>query len=55
MMLLDHLPKIFEMTRYAARVLDVGGAVRPLNTATHVLDVLSFEAIEAPVSETGRS
>ena len=41
-----NLPAVLERTRRAKRVLDVGGAFAPLNTATHVIDNL-------PIGEAG--
>lgn len=50
MMLIEKLGPILEQTRSMPRVLDVGGAFIPLNTATHVLDVMPFERFGAPLS-----
>ena len=50
MMLIEKLGPILEQTRSMPRVLDVGGASIPLNTATHVLDVMPFERFGAPLS-----
>jgi Methyltransferase domain len=46
-----NLPAIFERTATLDRVLDVGGLVQPLNTATHILDVLPYEARGHPLDE----
>lgn len=43
MFLTENLPKLLERTRHATRVLDVGGAYAPLNTATHVIDIVGFD------------
>jgi hypothetical protein len=50
MMLLEHLASIFEQTRHLARVLDAGGGYRPLNTATHILDIVPNGSLEAGLS-----
>jgi hypothetical protein len=42
MILISNLPKVCELAR-DKRVLDVGGWFRPLNLATHVLDVQPYE------------
>jgi len=50
MMLVENLPSILEETRCLSRVLDVGGACRPLNTATHIIDILPTAKVEAALS-----
>jgi hypothetical protein len=45
----SNLPAILERTRHAERVLDVGGAYSPLNTATHVIDCLPLERASDPL------
>jgi Methyltransferase domain len=50
MMMLEHLASIFEHTRNLSRVLDVGGGYRPLNTATHILDIVPYRSLEAGLS-----
>ena len=42
MQLTGNIPRLLAETAGAARVLDVGGAHRPLNTATHTLDALAY-------------
>ncbi|MGQ0676185.1 MAG: methyltransferase domain-containing protein [Rhodospirillales bacterium] len=42
MILSVNLPRVRELARRAERALDVGGWFRPLNLATHVLDVMPF-------------
>jgi hypothetical protein len=46
MMLRDNLARIIESSRSLPRVLDVGGSAAPLNTATHILDVLKLLEVE---------
>lgn len=41
-MLSENLTRIFNETINTPRVLDVGGAYAPLDTATHILDVIPF-------------
>lgn len=43
MILRKNLPAVLEMARASERVLDVGGWFQPLNCATHVLDLNSYE------------
>lgn len=43
MILFDNLPHVLDAARRSARVLDVGGWYRPLNLATHVIDILPYE------------
>lgn len=50
MLMQQNLPSIFEETRYLPRVLDVGGAWQPLNTATHIIDILPNARVEAALS-----
>jgi len=40
--LTGNINRLLAETADAARVLDVGGAHRPLNTATHTLDALPY-------------
>ena len=42
MQLTSNVPRLLAETAGAERVLDVGGAHRPLNTATHTLDALPY-------------
>jgi ubiquinone/menaquinone biosynthesis C-methylase UbiE len=44
MILRSNLPKLAEITRPLARVLDVGGGRHPFNPATHVMDVAPYAA-----------
>lgn len=43
MILYSNLPKLNEIARPLARVLDVGGGYQPFNLATHVMDLRPFE------------
>ncbi len=43
MILRSNLPKLAEITRPLARVLDVGGGRHPFNLATHVMDLKPYE------------
>ena len=49
MFLTENLPLLFTETRNARRVLDVGGAYAPLNTATHVIDIVDFDQRREPL------
>ena len=49
MFLTENLPLLFAETRDAKRVLDVGGAYGPLNTATHVIDIVDFDQRGEPL------
>ena len=42
MILLDNLPKLYDIALSHERVLDVGGWYRPFNLATHVVDIQDF-------------
>lgn len=42
MILRSNLPKLADMTRGLARVIDVGGGRHPFNLATHVMDLKPF-------------
>jgi SAM-dependent methyltransferase len=50
MMLLEHLGPILQRTRHLPHVLDAGGAYGPLNTATHILDIVPNRVAGAPLS-----
>jgi len=43
MILFDNLPRLCAAARSHDRVLDVGGWYRPLNLATHVIDIAPYE------------
>lgn len=49
MLLVSNLPKIFEITRALPRVVDIGGVFGPLNTATHIIDVLPYSSMQGPL------
>ena len=51
-MIKENLEKVFDITRNLPRVLDIGGINTPLNTATHIADVLSYTKLKAPISKT---
>jgi len=44
MILRSNLPRLAELTRPLARVLDVGGGRHPFNPATHVMDIAPYAA-----------
>lgn len=50
MLLVSNLPKILEMTRSLPRVVDIGGVFGPLNSATHIIDVLPYATMKGPLS-----
>lgn len=43
MILVSNLPQVREIAARSARVLDIGGWWRPLNVATHVMDLCPYE------------
>lgn len=49
MLLVSNLPKVFEITRSLPRVVDIGGVFGPLNTATHIIDVLPYSFMRGPL------
>jgi hypothetical protein len=49
MFLRSNLPTIFERTRHLPRVLDIGGVFGPLNTATHIVDVMPYSSMRGPL------
>lgn len=51
-MIKENLQKVFDITRNLPCVLDIGGINTPLNTATHIADVLSYTKLKAPISKT---
>ncbi len=50
MLLLSNLPRVFDLTRNLPRVVDIGGVFGPLNTATHIIDVMPYSSMKKPLS-----
>lgn len=48
-MLRGNLDRIFAETETLPRVLDVGGIFSPLNTATHIVDVMPYGSLRGPL------
>ena len=49
MLLIANLQKVFAMTRELPRVVDIGGVFGPLNTATHIVDILPYSSMRGPL------